>query len=188
MAGARGAHSLRVPDIKEQNMWNTVSRVSAVIGGSLCVAFAVLAAGKPAGCVGDACLLESHRDLGGLNVLVVAGAALILLALAVHARGPSAVAVASGAAVVLAGVAAANWYVLVAGVAACVIGSVLLGIEAVRAGSRWVGALLVAGSLALFAANDQDERVLLLIPFALAWMVAGAYGVGSRLYRSRAHR
>ena len=75
----------------------------------------------------------------------------------------------------------------VAGVAVCVVASALMGLTVVRAGSRWVGALLVAGSLALFAANDQDDRVLLLVPFALAWIVAGAYGVGSRSNRSRAH-
>lgn len=166
-------------------MWNTVSRLSAVIGGALCIAFAALAAGRPAGCVGDACVLQAHRDLGGLNALIVAGAALLLVALATQARGASRYAVAGGAAVILAGIAVGNWYVLVAGVAACVIGSILLGIAAVRGGDRWPGALLVAGSLAAFAVNDQDDRVLLLIPFALAWI---AYGVGSRSYRSRAHR
>jgi hypothetical protein len=143
---------------------------------------------RPPGCVGDTRLLQSHRDLGGLDALIVAGGLLILLALAAHVRGGSAYAVGAGAAVVLAGIVVGNWHVLVAGVAACVAGSALLGVTAIRSGSRWPGALLVAGSLALFAANDQDDRVLLVIPFALAWIVAGAYGVGSRSYRSRAHR
>ena len=166
-------------------MWNTVSRLCAVVGGALWIAFAALAAGLPSGCTGDACLLQSHRDLGNLDALVIAGGLLILLALAqlaARVRGPGAAAVAGGVAVILAGVASGNWYVLVAGVAACAVGSAVLGIAVVRAGAapRWVGALLVAGSLALFLANDQDDRVLLAIPFALAWIVAGAYGVGSR--------
>ena len=156
----------------------------AVAGGALWIAFAALAAGRPAGCVGDECLLQSHRDLGGLDALVIAGGLLILVALAQLAarmRGPAAPVVAGGVAVILAGLVSGNWYVLVAGVAACAIGSALLGIAVVRAGVApvWVGALLVAGSLALFAANDQDDRVLLAIPFALAWIVAGAYGVSA---------
>ena len=166
-------------------MWKTSGRLSAaaaVIGGALWIVYAVLAAGRPPGCVGDACLLQSHRDLGGLEALVIAGGLLLLFAvaqLAARVRGFSAVAVTGGVAAILAGIVSGNWYVLVAGVAACVVGSAVLGIAVIRAGAApaWVGALLVAGSLALFAANDQDDRVLFVIPFALAWMVAGAYGV-----------
>jgi hypothetical protein len=166
-------------------MWNTLGRLSAaaaIIGGALWIVYAVLAAGKPPGCAGDECLLQSHRDLGGLEALVIAGGLLLLFAvaqLAARVRGVSAAAVAAGVAAILAGIATGNWYVFVAGVAACVVGSAVLGIALIRAGAApaWVGALLVAGSLALFAANDQDDRVLFVIPFALAWMVAGAYGL-----------
>ena len=57
----------------------------------------------------DACLLAEHRDLGGLNALIVAGGALLLLALATQARGASRYAVAGGAAVILAGIAIGSW-------------------------------------------------------------------------------
>jgi hypothetical protein len=70
----------------------------------------------------------------------------------------------------------ASWTLLVTpGLAACVAGSAMAGVATIRAGvtPRWVGALLVAGSLALYAGNDQDERVLAVIPFGLAWMVVG---------------
>ena len=143
-------------------MWNTISRLSAVAGGALWIVFAALAAGLPSGCTGDACLLQSHRDLGNLDALVIAGGLLILLALAqlaVHMRGPGAAVVAGGVAVMLAGVASGNWYVLVAGVAACTVGSAMLGIAVVRAGAApRVGRRATRGGLARAVPGERPGR------------------------------
>ena len=162
----------------------TLTALAAVAGGALLITFAVLAAGVPDGCAGDECLLRSHRDLGDLNTLFTVGGLLILLAFAglagrLRAAGrPAVVAMGAGLVLFTAGIAWGEdaWMVLVVpGAAVCVVGSAMAGVAMIRTGvaARWVGALLVAGSLGLFAANDQDDRVLALIPFAVAWIVVG---------------
>lgn len=37
----------------------------------------------------------------------------------------------------------------------------------------WAGALLALTSLLLLAFNDQNERILVVIPFGVSWMVLG---------------
>jgi hypothetical protein len=146
---------------------------AAVAGGALWIVFAVLAAGLPEGCVGDACRLSSHRELGDLGLLLLAGAGLVLVGYA-GLRPPlaSRVAVIAGVALIAAGATSEElWTPLVLpGIVACVAGFALAGM---RLAPRWIGVFVVAGSLGLLAANDQDARVLLLIPFAVAWMAAG---------------
>ena len=159
-------------------MWNTVSR-AAVAGGALWIVFAVLAAGLPSGCVGDACLLQSHRDLGDLERSSSPAALLLLLAFASSPPAParprpprSPAASRSSSPGPLRGplVRARG-----ARVAACVVGFAL-GSPSSAPARRRAGSARCSwrGSLALFAANDQDDRVLLVIPFALAWMCVGA--------------
>lgn len=177
---------------KRSTRW---SGAAAVIGGALWIAFAILAAGEPRGCVGDECLVRLHRDLSGLEPLLQAGALLILAGFAgvtVLARraGASAgllraasAAVLGGFALVVAGSLAeaiwswdGSWYALVVpGLAAWTAGFALTGLALVRskAAPRGLGALLLLASVALLAANDQDARVLLLIPFGTAWTLLG---------------
>ena len=54
-------------------------------------------------------------------------------------------------------------------------GVLLIIVTALRAGGvpRWAGGLLVLGVLTLVGFNDQDARVLLAIPFGLAWVAVG---------------
>jgi hypothetical protein len=65
-------------------------------------------------------------------------------------------------------------FVISAG-ASIAIGLILFGITILR--SRvlppWANWLLVIGALALLGFNDQDIRVLLLIPFGVAWLGIG---------------
>jgi hypothetical protein len=171
------------------------SGAAAAIGGVLWIVFAVLAAGEPRGCVGDECLVRLHRDLSGLEPLFYAGALLILAGLAgvigVARRAGAAVgllraaaaAVLGGTALVVAGVLAGAiwswdgfWYALVTpGLVAWTAGFALAGLALARstAAPRRLGALLLVASVALLAANDQDARVLLLIPFGTAWTLLG---------------
>jgi hypothetical protein len=172
-------------------MWMKICAAAGIAGGVLLVAYAALAAGMPEGCAGDECLMSTHRAVGDVQLLGGAGMLLILVAFAGltgrirAARVKSAIGrpalVAMGAGLALLAAAAvwradSSWTLLVApGLAACVAASAMAGVATIRSGVTppWVGAVLVAGSLALYAANDQDERVLAVIPFALAWMVVG---------------
>jgi hypothetical protein len=171
------------------------SGAAAAIGGALWIVFAILAAGEPRGCVGDECLVRLARDLSGLEPLLHAGALLILAGFAgvigVARRAGAAVgllraasaAVLGGVALVVAGVLTGaiwswdgSWMALVVpGLAAWTAGFALAGVALARseAAPRGLGALLLVASVALFGANDQDARVLLLIPFGTAWTLLG---------------
>ena len=152
-----------------------LTALAAVAGGALWIIFAVLAAGLPEGCVGDECLLRSHRDVGNLELLFLAGGVLLLVSFAgLGRRLPKAapIAVAAGVALILAGTNSEDLWtpLVVPGMLACVAGFALAG---TRLTPRWLRVLVVASTLALLAANDQDARVLLLIPFGTAWMCVG---------------
>jgi hypothetical protein len=56
---------------------------------------------------------------------------------------------------------------------AMVLGFLLFAITILRELPRWAGAFLIVGTLVLLGVNDQDERILLAIPFGLAWMSIG---------------
>lgn len=154
-------------DIKKR-----LTGAAAVAGGALWIAFAALAARLPEGCVGDECLLRAHRDTGELELLFLAGGVLILLSLAGLARRLPMAVVAAGVAMILAGATSEDLWtpLVVPGMLACVAGFALAG---TRLTPRWLGLLVVAGSLGLLAANDQDSRILMLIPFAAAWIGVG---------------
>ena len=100
---------------------------AALAGGALWIVFAALAAGLPEGCVGDEGLLRTHRDTGELELLFLAGGALILLSFAAIARGLPLFAVAGGVALILVGTTSEDpWTPLVVpGILACVAGFAL---------------------------------------------------------------
>ena len=64
---------------------------------------------------------------------------------------------------------------VIPGLLALVVGFVLVGIAILRAGvlPRWVAVLIIVGALAMLAANEQTARVLLMIPFGVAWVAVG---------------
>ncbi|TDL41156.1 hypothetical protein E2R57_00270 [Arthrobacter nitrophenolicus] len=75
--------------------------------------------------------------------------------------------------VVLMGIAYYIGFALVlVGVAAyAVLGA---GLAATRPLPAWSGIVLTVSSLLLFGANDQNERILFVVPFGVTWMVLGA--------------
>jgi hypothetical protein len=76
------------------------------------------------------------------------------------------------------------WYAFaIPAMLAWVVGFALAGVGAVRAGvaPAWLGAALTVTSLVLLGANDQDARVLLLIPFGATWILLGSVVLGGRL-------
>ncbi len=66
-------------------------------------------------------------------------------------------------------------YFVVPGLLALVVGFVLVGIAILSAGvlPRWVAVLIIVGALAMLGANEQTARVLLMIPFGVAWVAVG---------------
>jgi hypothetical protein len=62
------------------------------------------------------------------------------------------------------------------GVVALGVGSPLVAVGVLRAGllPRYVGVALSVGAVAVLGFNEQDWRVILVVPFALAWVVLGA--------------
>ena len=65
--------------------------------------------------------------------------------------------------------------VVLPGGLALLVGLLIVGIVILRADilPRWSAVLLVLGTLAMLGLNDQDARVLLAIPFGIAWMGVG---------------
>jgi hypothetical protein len=66
-------------------------------------------------------------------------------------------------------------YAVLPGMAALIAGFALVGAAVLRARvlPRWIGAGLVLGALAMVGANEQTAQVLLMVPFGVAWVIAG---------------
>ena len=181
--------------------------LGAVLGGALWAAWAVMVARKPEGCVGSACDLpgRSVRGYGDLTpvlaaaVLLIAagGAGLVLRARAARrfgrlSRWGLGIGVA-GAAVLAAAVLVQEIayggdfphmpIAVIPAVLALSIGFMLFAVSVLRVVPRWAGALLIVGALALIGVNDQNERILLAVPFGIGWM-----GVGYALWAGRGER
>ena len=62
---------------------------------------------------------------------------------------------------------------VIPGVLALGIGFLLFGVTLLRVLPHWTGVLLIIGSLALLSVNDQNERILMAVPFGLAWIAVG---------------
>ncbi len=171
-----------------------------MLGGALWVAWAIVHALQPMGCVADACALpgRSMREgspLGSaLQIAAVLALAVGVWGLVRRARALGSfdrlgsvglVASASGVViVVIAGLVQAIFYngdfwampyFVIPAALALVVGFVLLGVAILRSGvlPRWAAALLIIGTLTMLGMNEQNTQVLLAIPFGVAWAVIG---------------
>lgn len=171
-----------------------------MLGGALWVAWVIVHAFQPLGCVADECDLpgRSMREgspLGSaLTIAAVLALAVGVFGLVRHARAlgrfgriGSVGLIASGTGVVTVIVASlvqslffnndfwAMPYFVIPAALALVTGCVLLGVAILRSGllPRWAAALLIIGTLALLGMNEQNGQILLAIPFGLAWIAVG---------------
>lgn len=162
------------------------------MGGALWVAVAVLAALKPEGCIADECRVRPMRTTG--DIAPLAALALLFLAagmagLISRARGVrrgrawawGAMLALVGALTFVLGVASNAIsedlppFFVAPGGAVLVAGLVLIAVQVARADvlPRWSAWLLLLGVLALVGVNDQNARVLLMVPFGVAWIAVG---------------
>ena len=171
-----------------------------MLGGALWVAWAIVHALQPMGCVGDECSLpgRSMREGSPLGSALQLAAVLALaagvwgLVSRVRALGcfdklGSVGLIASTAGVVIIVIAGlvqgifyngdfwAMPYFVIPAVLALVVGFVLLGVTILPSGvlPRWAAALLIIGTLAMLGMNEQNTQVLMAIPFGVAWAVIG---------------
>ena len=171
-----------------------------MLGGALWIAWAIVHALQPLGCVADECSLpgRSMREGSALgSVLLIA--AVLALAVGVwdlvsrartmggFGRLGSAGLIASAAGVVTIVIAGlvqgifyngdfwAMPYFVIPAALALVAGFVLLGVTIMRSGvlPRWVAALLIIATLVMLGMNEQNTWVLMAIPFGVTWAVIG---------------
>lgn len=172
-----------------------VSGLAAVAGGVLWSLFAVLASTKPLGCVGATCIQRPMRETTDLAPLMLGAVVLLLVGfvgLLVFARregrfgktmragawlaslGAAVLAVALAIqALFYAGDFPAMPAFVIPAAAMLGLGILLIGIAVTTLMPSWVGRLVAASAVAFAFANDQDARVLLYVPFGLAWMAMG---------------
>ena len=170
----------------------------SVIGGAAWIAACLVHNSLPQGCIDSGC--GDGAEMRGSStadvaLLVVAGlllavSSLGLLVLARSGRGlgrPGVVAAVAGAVGLLllgaSGIVSTvdnNWAgmpaLVVPGVLLLALGLAVLVWVVFRAGvlPTWLSALLVLTVALLPFANEQTSRILLAIPFGLAWMLTGA--------------
>ena len=173
---------------------------AAMLGGALWIASTILTALQPEGCIAAECELpgRSMREgtalgavtfLAALLLIVVGVAGLVHRARTAGRFGRAGrvglvLAGAGVAVIVLSSVIQAVVYggdfplmplFVIPGGLAAIVGMLLVGIAVLRAGvvPRWVAALLIVGVLAMLGVNDQNARVLLAVPFGIAWLAVG---------------
>lgn len=171
--------------------------LSAMLGGALWVMWAIMVARKPEGCIGSECDLpgKSVRGYGDLVLLLavaVLAIAVGVTGLVLHIRSVGRFGrlgrwglslgvtgtITLAAAVMIQSMLYDGDFphmplvVIPAGLTMA-LGFLLFSLAILRLMPRWVGALLIVGTLALVGVNDQDERILLSIPFGLAWIIIG---------------
>lgn len=162
--------------------------VCAAVGGLLLVAYAVLMSSKPVGCAANDCVGGSIREAGALDMLLLLTGVVLISVAAIgiswmHRPAGSGSKVVRMSAMV-AGVSLFTGIVLVGtalfwvGLAALILA--ILAFAVTGAGMlsskvlpAWSGAVLVLASVLLLAANDQNQQVLFVIPFGLAWLLLG---------------
>ncbi len=103
-------------------------------------------------------------NAGRLGRLAKAGAAFYVVGVALFILGT-----------VLTAISETFWLLMLPAGLALISGLVLTGVAVfkTRVLPRWVGVLLVIGSLAMLEFNDQTAEVLMAIPFGLAWVAVG---------------
>ena len=172
--------------------------LAAMVGGALWVIGTLIHASKPRGCIAQECAFRPMRETGVLDgilmlvslLLFVAGAAgLVILARRAGRFGRlgntgAAIGAVGDALLVVASLVQALFFsgdfpfmpdFVVPGVLALVAGVLVLGVAILRAGvlPRWAAVLIIVGALSMLGANEQTARVLLTIPFGLAWIAVG---------------
>ena len=177
--------------------WVRWSGLSAMLGGVVWGLWAILVAGKPEGCVGSECDLPGTVSRGYSDLIPLLTAAVLLIAtgvvgLVVHARavgrfgrlgqwglglGTIGVVILAAALIIQSLFYAGDFplmplFVIPGGVAVAA-GFVLFAITILRVIPRWAGVLLGVGALALLGVNDQNERILLAVPFGAGWIAVG---------------
>lgn len=172
--------------------------LASILGGVLWIAGAILTASKPRGCIGDECAFRPMREGDPLDaalfLLTVLLLALGIAGLVIRAQNSGRfgrlgrvglIAGATGLTVlIISSLVQALFfggdfplmpYLVIPGGLAVVAGFLLLGLAILQASvlPRWAAGLLIAGALALLGCNDQNARVLLAIPFGVAWVAVG---------------
>lgn len=172
---------------------------AAMLGGVLWAVWAVMVALTPEGCIGAECELpgSSSRDWGHLAPLFFASALLISVGFArivllARSAGRSGNMQRIGAIIVALGVVTVTtatliqsiffggdfplmpYFVIPSGLA-IVIGFLLSGIAILRTGvlPRWAAALLITATMVMLGVNEQNKRILMAIPFGIAWIAVG---------------
>jgi hypothetical protein len=165
------------------------SGAAATVGGTLLSLFAVLADSKPTRCVSDTC----DRNYSDVAPVALAGILLIAAACAGIARRSArngtmnrllkAGTILAGIGIVLLLLAVPANQVsgnlpplfVLPGVAALAVGVLLFGVDLLRTGvlPRYASVSLIVGGLAVLGVNDVDWRILFLVPFGVAWIIAG---------------
>ncbi len=172
--------------------------LAAMLGGVLWVIGTLIHASKPRGCIAEECAFRPMRESGALEgiltllsmlLFAVGVAGLVMLARGAGRFGKAGkvgvIICAAGAALLLiASLVQAIFfggdfplmpYFVIPGLLALVVGFLVLGIAILRARvlPRWAAGLLIVGALAMLGANEQTARVLLMIPFGVAWVAVG---------------
>lgn len=163
---------------------------AGIAGGLSLTGYAVIQAMQPAGCIAEECAGRTYRSAGPVEgslfmvaIVLIIGATLAFLA--VPATGTrvlrmsavvAATALFSGFA--LLGIAYFAGLALILGVIAAY---VVMGfsLASARTLPLWTGVMLAVSALLLLGANDQNERVLFVVPFGVAWIVLGTLLWGS---------
>lgn len=191
------------------------SGLAAMLGGMLWTIATVIHASKPRGCIAEECAFRPMRESGALvgiltllSVVLFAVGAVGLVILArrsghfgkagkvgifIGALGAALLVIATLIqAIFFGGDFPLMPHFVVPGLLALVVGFVVVGIAILRARvlPRWVAALIIVGALAMLGANEQTARVLLMIPFGVAWVAVGYAlwsGVGAPTGQPAAH-
>jgi hypothetical protein len=161
--------------------------ICAALGGLFLVVQAIIVALKPRGCIAVECVGRSYRESGPVDSILFLAALGLIIAAAIglywmhrfDGRGSRVVRIAGLVAAVSlligVGLTPAFFYVGFAALVVAILAFAVTGAGLMRSRvlPAWSGAMLVLTSLLLFAFNDQNERVLLVIPFGMTWMVLG---------------
>ena len=146
---------------------------AAMAGGALLVAGGLVMYDEPV----NASL--GYKESASGVLLVVLGLVLIGLAAVGLAPGAGARPASKAATAMLVGglMVALPWPILIVGFYTFLIANVAFAVRIWQAGHRVAGALIAVTALVMTSFNTQDERALLTIPFAIAWVIVGVGGL-----------